>query len=158
MEDEKEWSEGPYQQSATVEYLMELKREGRKKRRQRSIYLRSNAGKTVTKVKHLQRPPADCGSLESRARSIAPNTSKWRNLAAMDHDVTYAESVIGQEGGYSEAIKRGAHEMQTTNLNESSSSVPDPTIKSRLAGYRSVELDAVFRGERENDEGLKRVL
>jgi hypothetical protein len=76
MEDEKEWLEGPYQQSATVEYLMEQKREGRKKRRQRSIYLRANAGKTVTKVKHLQRQPADCGSLESRARSIAPNTTR----------------------------------------------------------------------------------
>jgi hypothetical protein len=35
--------------------------------------------------------------MESRARSIAPNTSNWRNLAAMDHDVTYAESVTQRD-------------------------------------------------------------
>ena len=76
-EDEKEWLEGPFDQSTTIKDLINIRDQGREARRLRSRRLRVNEGRSVGRVKSTTRKPRPAP--ETLFRSIAPGSRESWN-------------------------------------------------------------------------------
>ena len=132
-EDEKEWLEGPFQQKWPVDYLVGLKRMQRSKRRERSNYFRAYEGKSMGRKKSTRRK--DAGSIESMARSIAPNTTQWPDLSA------------DPEERYEAAVRRNYLFPESSSESEDKS-----REKWTLNSGKRVSVEEVFSGERRRRE------